>query len=375
MGVIVLVGAEFFFRANAHYGWIQKPYFSPEITVATARPNDDMLSDLDLSYTESLTPGIQLNSDEGSSVYEFRNPSCGNSSERYLSWMFHCPSRPIGCVVRMSKSLRSVFSVTYSADENCRRRVPASVKSSNRYLVFLGCSFTFGEGVEDSETFASRVVERVGNARGYNLGMAGWAPHLALNLLQKGGKRLAGISGRNGVVVYTFIDNQVARVVGSVSWEGHDEDPYYQLEGGKPIQHGTFESGRWLTTVAYNVLRKSELAKFFSIDLTKIDDQQLELFAALINEMKIESRRKFGTDQFVLSVFPGERRYAKKLVPMIQKFGIKVFDYSSVDISSVLKGASNAFYQGNWHPTALGHRFYADLLYRDLRKEGFLDQL
>jgi hypothetical protein len=84
------------------------------------------------------------------------------------------------------------FEVTHSEyrnvaiiDELGGRRTAIGGDSGSPRVVMLGDSFTFGVGVEDMETFVSRIATRVSDFRFINLGVPGTALPQQLEILRK----------------------------------------------------------------------------------------------------------------------------------------------------------------------------------------------
>ena len=263
--------------------------------------------------------------------------------------------------------------VHVSFDEVARRVVPTSKKDSSNQLLFFGCSYTWGEGVEDEETFANQVTSRLAiPVRAFNLSAMGWGPNHVLRLLQNRNEpRMKGIQPGSGVAIYTFIDDHIRRVFGNrETFRGpsHVNDPYYYLRDGRLVNGGSFESGRPLWSSILELLAHSELLSYFHIDLPLAGDQDFVLFAAIIREIRDTLKEKYGINTFIFSIFPGDNYYASRLLPLLQHEGVEVFDFSEVDIDGLMKGRNLLF--GNYHPSPLSHRFYADLLVREMRKRS-----
>ena len=112
-------------------------------------------------------------------------------------------------------------------------------------VVFLGDSITFGEGVNDDETFPY-LVGRAGADRfvAYNFAFSGYGPHQMLTILQSG-----LIDSRNvprpAQFIYLAIVEHVARVAGLVGWDRHG--PRFRLDAaGIPVRDGNFDTPKRL---------------------------------------------------------------------------------------------------------------------------------
>ncbi|MEM1054068.1 MAG: hypothetical protein AAGI52_00975 [Bacteroidota bacterium] len=106
---------------------------------------------------------------------------------------------------RGRKQIPGVYAYTFTHAPEGLRTVPASATDSTApEVLILGDSFTYGMGVEDGETFASRLAEglreRGTDVRVRNASRPGGAPDFALRLLQ-------ARDWRPSVVLYAFYAN------------------------------------------------------------------------------------------------------------------------------------------------------------------------
>ena len=137
---------------------------------------------------------------------------------------------------------RITYNVIYTIGPNGFRLVPGSApRPVDGCILLMGDSITFGQGVEDRETYASRLAE-LGERRWqvHNFGIPGWAPHQALAGLQSGRfQKAAGCTPTR--VVFFFITDHYRRVAGYAPWEIHT--PRYRVGAdGRPVRAGNFDS-------------------------------------------------------------------------------------------------------------------------------------
>jgi len=106
-------------------------------------------------------------------------------------------------------------------------------------LLLLGCSWTFGMGVADDQTFGA-ILEHVGagRLRTVNWGVPGGGAHSALAQLESGRDREVLGTRRPIAVVYVAIPDHVLRANGQHLWmEGHAR---YRLVDGRAHRDGLF---------------------------------------------------------------------------------------------------------------------------------------
>jgi hypothetical protein len=134
----------------------------------------------------------------------------------------------------------TLYHVSYSMD-SLSRRVSENVFSTvnktdtiidKKHALFLGCSFTFGEGLNFSSTFPAIFEQQNPSYKSYNYGCPGSAPHQMALLFDEGINTInrSVIKESDGFALYTFIDDHLNRVYGSslyFSWaEGLTPDVF-----------------------------------------------------------------------------------------------------------------------------------------------------
>ena len=152
----------------------------------------------------------------------------------------------------MKRNGKKVYDCLYTFDEYIRRITPSSDKNfKTKFALFFGCSFTIGEGVNDDETMPHYFSECM-PYMSYNYGFPGYGPQNMLAKLQDKGIR-AEMPERDGILIYTFIDDHICRAIGSmrVYNEWATNLPYYILSNGKLTRKGLFGSAsRWWWALA-----------------------------------------------------------------------------------------------------------------------------
>ena len=122
--------------------------------------------------------------------------------------------------------------------------------------LFIGCSFTFGEGVEDDETLPARFSEQLGwKANVVNLSATGYGAHHMLRLLETG--RLGGVGPPVKHVIYQAIPQHVERAVGRAMWDL--DGPSYRISGDSIRFAGPFHGSAGIRAV--HILRMSDLGR------------------------------------------------------------------------------------------------------------------
>lgn len=155
-----------------------------------------------------------------------------------------------------------IYDVTYTIDAD-GLRIAAGFDENphdNRCMLFFGCSFTFGEGVDDHEAMPY-VAGTLANLRAYNFGFPGYGPHQMLAAVEHGMVERI-VDCRPRWIIYQALPTHVARAAGQTSWDRHG--PRYALEDGEAKYTGHFDDGRSKVGLIYTKIA-AQIAKSFFI--------------------------------------------------------------------------------------------------------------
>lgn len=136
---------------------------------------------------------------------------------------------------------KEVYNVTYTLNDKGWRVTPEAPDADTAVLLF-GCSFTFGEGLNDKETLAWKLGEELGpRYKVYNFGFSGYGPHHMQAIIERGLPELAKY--KNIQAYHIAIRGHQRRVAGISPWDRNG--PRYVLTQnaqGKPtaVRQGTF---------------------------------------------------------------------------------------------------------------------------------------
>lgn len=170
----------------------------------------------------------------------------------------YCPV-PVAAQTRTVKTLdgRVAYDVLHTSGSTGWRVTPQHPEAE-RAVLFFGCSFTAGVGVNDDEVYPWQVAQLLGAGyQVYNFGVGGYGPHQFLALLQS--ERLDAIfkKYRDIQVFFLNIDSHERRSAGMVEWDSGG--PRYVLEDGRAVRRGTFADAAPLGTRFDGAWKRSEL--------------------------------------------------------------------------------------------------------------------
>lgn len=274
----------------------------------------------------------------------------------------NAPYPNISCSVIKANNSSLVFKAKYSIDSFRRRKTPvANLDTRKKYALFFGGSFTFGEGVNDNETLPYYFAKYAMDYKPYNYAFPGYGTQHLLAKLESN-KIRDEIKESNGLLIYIFNDWHVLRVIGNAKLVAtHGERyPYYTYDAsGNLIRKKDFNQGRFILTKIYKLLAMSGFVNYFNIDFPLvITDKHIKLTADVIIEARNNFRTKFNSDNFYVVIYPGAKRFSKKMISYLKEANVKYLDLSDLLDKPLLEEKLNRdlFYiKGDGHPTAKLH--------------------
>jgi hypothetical protein len=275
---------------------------------------------------------------------------------------------------RKTNGGETIYKTSYTIDAYSRRLTEnqANPAEPRRNAIFLGCSFTFGTGLADDETFPYYFSKYRPNFNVYNFGIDGAGANDILDDLRSF-KRFADISKSEGLVVYTAIYDHIERSVCNLKcygksyrdWVLGKSNYQYDPESQSMVNTGSFENSRPVTSMIFSVLYKIGLIDSIVIP-TKYSDEQLELYVMMVAEMKKIAKTKLNSD-FYFIFYPGN--YGddwERIKPLLKKYSVKYLDLSKMDFKTATNGRHSIILDG--HPTKLANYLYASLIHYQLPK-------
>jgi hypothetical protein len=272
-----------------------------------------------------------------------------------------------GITTRASKCVDGVpiYDVEYAIDDRGRRITPvASTQGRTRFVLFFGCSCTFGEGLAQTETLPFFVSKGAPRIMPYNYGFHGYGPQHLLARLESGSLR-GEVEEREGDLVYLFIDSHVNRAIGSLAvyngW-AHSAPNYVIDASGEHVRRGTLTTGRPLTALAYSLLGSSQVLRHFRVEVPPvITDDHVEFTARIFARSAALFHEQFGPGRFVVVISPGST-LAGRLGSALERLGVESLDYSQLfDYQQ-----PEYHLPEDWHPTAKANQVMAERLDADL---------
>jgi hypothetical protein len=193
-----------------------------------------------------------------------------------------------------------IYDVRYTL-KNGIRYTPTRSDRTDAYTVFLGCSFTFGEGLNDDETLPFLFNQEVGfKYNTLNYGFHGYGTHqvlaIAENILVTD---TDVVSSKGSLVVYSFLYDHIRRAAGYSKWDVNG--PRYEIEADRVVFKGSFQNSRNFLVAKLSRFWKTSYLYKNVLDPTKggVIERDLKRTLLMINRIKTSLERN-GLDFLII---------------------------------------------------------------------------
>ena len=262
---------------------------------------------------------------------------------------------------RINLAGRAIYSVNYTIDSD-RLRQTLSCKKGPA-VVFFGCSFTFGEGVNDNETlpqsFANQLDRKV---RVLNLGFSGYGPQQFLREEETG--RFDRVIGPDPkLFVFLTAVWHAQRTACKASWA--TRAPRYALEDGRLVYVGQCVppgTSLWLHEWLENTALYRAFVEPYRTQLTRED---VELYVRILSAAVELAKAKYNAPTVILYVrsddnfFRGTGLSDDEIMRRLSAAGAIVIDLS---LQKERHAGAQINIPGNGHPTPYANYLRASML-------------
>lgn len=292
----------------------------------------------------------------------------------YYSAPIHAPhptlhyanSVNLDATARIEQHGRVLYQAHYTTDQFGRRTsIVDAPEKRDKFALFFGDSFTWGYFVDDQQTFPSQIGRLAQGYMPYNYGQNSAGPQQMLAKFRSKSLR-AEIPQAEGVLIYTYIEAQARRAIGSMrvtNARGRSMGFYTVDKNGELSHSGNMISGRPLVSRLYRLLGKSQLLSYLGLDIPhKLSSNDIGLVVRMLVESKNSFKQQFGSDSFYVVIYPthGEAELRRQL----DAAGIVYLDYSNWFDRKTIE-----YWMPDGHPTAVAYSKVAKRLAKDLSLE------
>lgn len=260
------------------------------------------------------------------------------------------------------------YDVTYTIDSNGLRTAPLVQKDKHAgCILFFGCSFTFGDGLQDNETLPYQVgIQSGGQYRPFNFAFEGYGPHQMLAAIEQGRVR-SMVDCSPKYAIYVAIPDHVARVAGKVPYGKHA--PRYQLDPDGSVRLvGNFEEQERAPSPLGAELRwqlgKSAIYRLLANREPRVSEDDIHLTLAIVRRSRDLLAEEYPGIKFHVILWPAWKGdYAvvyRKLQDGFRQMNIPVHLVEDILPGHTLRSSKYVLSSNNRHPNALADRLLAN---------------
>lgn len=250
-----------------------------------------------LLFSSQLTDGISNLSADSEHAREIAGiPEYDSVTDFICGFAPASKGEPSAAFHREVRFDENLFDVTYRFNANGRRELPKPGDKPENDLLLFGCSFTFGHGLENEETWAWKLARLLGPSwRLENYAANGYSANQMLCLLQN--RLVEPVDGKHRFALFFGIEDHLKRN------DFFPRTPRYELtEKGEATRAGE-QKYVWLfrlpTTFNGSQLAR-EISKFGRSLWLDPKDELARLFLAIIKQSDEILRNDYKTELVVL---------------------------------------------------------------------------
>ena len=210
------------------------------------------------------------------------------------------------CQTRATKSYNHdvFYDVTYTIDGHGWRVAPRTSPESATPVAFFGCSYTFGEGVNDHETLPARFEEKSqGRFKAFNFAVKGYGPHQMLAILENELEKPALGIQRPQYAIYQALTAHVSRCMGHASWDKAGSK--YVLDAqGDAVYTGPFQD--FYRREFTRMMSRSHIARLWLSSAPPSTSADIDLYVGIVTKSAEIFHKQYGGELYVL-LWPGWR--------------------------------------------------------------------
>ena len=193
-------------------------------------------------------------------------------------------------------------------------------------VLFFGCSYTYGEGINDNETFPY-LVGTSSKTKVYNFGFHGYGPHQMLSEIEHGFVKHV-VDSSPKYAIFTTAYFQVERAAGYDSWDYHG--PKYILsKDGKLEYAGHFDDPLGMKLLV-ELSEKSSIVEEILENRNHVDEGDVERYVAIVVAAKNALLKEFPGIEFHVIYWDFDKEHDPMILERFQQEGIKVHLISKI---------------------------------------------
>jgi hypothetical protein len=253
----------------------------------------------------------------------------------------------------------TIYCAQYIVDKSGRRQMPMS-DSATAHLMFFGCSYTYGEGVNNTETFTHLLAHTLPNYQVYNYAYSGYGPQQTLAKLEFG-HIASEVSQQRGYCVYMLLPEHISRAAGAPYYiQGWGtSSPHYAMQADSLVYFPNHKAWRPTYVAFQRFLGWCGLGSFVYPPPKTYTHQEVDLTVAILKEAQARYLALYPEGHFVVALPPAisnEENFIQ-IANALTMQGVSIWDFHS----AFHLNSPWAIY-GDGHLSTKGHQEVAKLL-------------
>jgi hypothetical protein len=274
----------------------------------------------------------------------------------------YAPIPSVRARAKKETSTAVMYDATYTINEDGQRIAPRYEfdPALDPAVVMFGCSYTFGEGVEDHETAAYKVGAAAG-LNVYNFAFNGYGPQQMIAALEQGLVRKI-VKHNKVIAIYQAVPFHIPRAAGFSSWDKHSAK-YVLAWDGSLRYDGHFDDH---DLFLWQAVRRSYLYKLFLENKYVPREKDIELYLEIIRVSAKLVAEQFDGSEFHVILWPNPPNESSYAYDRVRE-GLLASGIRTHLITDILKDYERnpTEFQLNpreGHPNPLAHTMIADYI-------------
>ncbi|MCP1384784.1 hypothetical protein [Runella salmonicolor] len=255
-----------------------------------------------------------------------------------------------------------IFNVRFATDKYSRRITPDSPKGASKYALFFGCSFTFGDGLNDNQTLPYFFQSLNQQYKSYNYAFNSYTTtHMLAHLNRTSFSQ--EIQEKEGVAFYIFYTGHLERNIPSLSWGRSWDGNYLVYDKNSLEKTGIIKQKEPIKYWLFNKANNLAFLKLFQINYPlRITKENLAKTADIIEDAYRVYTEKFANKNFIVLVYPGSQ-LPTLVKQRLHNLQIRILNYE--DLFTLKQ--SEFWIKGDGHPNEKANRRVAQEIIADLK--------
>lgn len=260
---------------------------------------------------------------------------------------------------------KKVYDVYYTINKDGLRETATSNKQSNQCLLFFGCSFNFGEGLNDSETLPYIVGEKTHHKyKIYNFAYPAYGASQMLTRMEDGfvDKRISGC--KNTIVIYDGMLDHIRRLF---------DREYWFTNKPKWIEKQNRIFGKILKkTQTYLIISNTNDYYLRQLNNKKERTKYENLYIDTLKKSRELAFKKYNANRFIILFWDYNDTAGLKDYDYAKVFKENSFEYYLMFKTLPQLWQQKYFIRYNKHPSRQANEVVADFLIKTLNSENNL---